>query len=150
MAQLQTVLPTQPVILFHLNLDGVNAGYDNKRFRRYLAEVEAGNVKIAGACRKTRSRSAKFDEVANPQWKRMGRLPGRASSTNAFARRRVSAKMSSLPMDVCVSLGLLLSELCDEPWHHRVITFNMRPQLHHVAGDTLWDKARSSKMDRQI
>ncbi|KAI4997898.1 hypothetical protein ZWY2020_053240 [Hordeum vulgare] len=28
----------------------VNAGYDNKRFRRYLAEVEAGNVKIAGAC----------------------------------------------------------------------------------------------------
>ncbi|KAI4981850.1 hypothetical protein ZWY2020_022342 [Hordeum vulgare] len=50
--------------------------------------------------------------------------------------------MSGLPMDVCVSLGLLLSELCDEPWRHRAITFSMRPQLHHVAGDTLWDKAQ--------
>ncbi|KAI4974080.1 hypothetical protein ZWY2020_042164 [Hordeum vulgare] len=50
--------------------------------------------------------------------------------------------MSGLPMDVCVSLGLLLSELCNEPWRHRVITFSMRPQLHHVVGDTLWDKAQ--------
>ncbi|KAE8787236.1 hypothetical protein D1007_38852 [Hordeum vulgare] len=65
-----------------------------------------------------------------------------ASSTTAFAVCDVSDSMSGLPMDACVSLGLLLSELCDEPWRHRVITFSMRPQLHHVAGDTLWDKAQ--------
>ncbi|KAM0844767.1 hypothetical protein ACQ4PT_056828 [Festuca glaucescens] len=48
--------------------------------------------------------------------------------------------MRGLPMDVCVALGLLLSELCDEPWRHRVITFSERPQLHHVKGKTLWEK----------
>ncbi|KAI4969734.1 hypothetical protein ZWY2020_000648 [Hordeum vulgare] len=104
------------------------AYYDNKRFRRYLAEVEAGNVKIAAGALLPHQilASAKFDaEVAN-------------------------LHMSGLPMDVCVSLGLLLSELCDEPWRHRVITFSMRPQLHHVAGDTLWDKAQFiQRMDWQ-
>jgi hypothetical protein len=50
--------------------------------------------------------------------------------------------MGGLPMDVCVALGLLLSELCDEPWRHRVITFSLWPQLHHVEGKTLWEKTR--------
>ncbi|KAK3134242.1 hypothetical protein QOZ80_6AG0546740 [Eleusine coracana subsp. coracana] len=50
--------------------------------------------------------------------------------------------MTGLPMDVCVALGLLLSELCDEPWHHRVITFSASPQLHLVSGNTLMEKAQ--------
>jgi hypothetical protein len=45
-------------------------------------------------------------------------------------------------MDVCVSLGLLLSELCDEPWRHRVITFSSRPQLHLIKGEKLSEKAK--------
>ncbi|KAE8801640.1 hypothetical protein D1007_22669 [Hordeum vulgare] len=66
-----------------------------------------------------------------------------ASSTTAFA-------VCDVPDSMSVSLGLLLSELCDEPWRHRVITFSMRPQLHHVAGDTLWDKAQFiQRMDWQ-
>jgi hypothetical protein len=61
---------------------------------------------------------------------------------NCLAVCDVSGSMSGLPMEVCVSLGLLLSELCDEPWHHRVITFSARPQLHLVSGNTLAEKAR--------
>jgi hypothetical protein len=45
-------------------------------------------------------------------------------------------------MDVCVSLGLLLSELCDEPWRHHVITFSSRPQLHLIKGEKLSEKAK--------
>jgi hypothetical protein len=41
-------------------------------------------------------------------------------------------------MDVSVALGLLVSELSDEPWHHWLITFSMRPQLHVISGDEPW------------
>uniref|UniRef100_A0A8I6Z8J3 Uncharacterized protein n=2 Tax=Hordeum vulgare subsp. vulgare TaxID=112509 RepID=A0A8I6Z8J3_HORVV len=131
------------------------AYYDNKRFRRYLAEVKAGNVKIAAGALLPHEilASAKFDpEVANLQWKRMvDDLLALGKLNNCLAVCDVSGSMSGLPMDVCVSLGLLLSELCDEPWRHRVITFSMRPQLHHVAGDTLWDKAQFiQRMDWQM
>jgi hypothetical protein len=61
---------------------------------------------------------------------------------NCLALCDVSGSMSGLPMEVCVALGLLLSELCDEPWHHRVITFSARPQLHLISGNALTEKAR--------
>ncbi|KAI5010411.1 hypothetical protein ZWY2020_012548 [Hordeum vulgare] len=94
----------------------VNAGYDNKRFRRYLAEVEAGNVKIAAGALLPHEilASAKFDaEVANLQWKRM--------------------------VDDLLAMGRL-NNCCQATC----------AQLHHVAGDTLWDKAQFiQRMDWQ-
>uniref|UniRef100_A0A453T418 TROVE domain-containing protein n=1 Tax=Aegilops tauschii subsp. strangulata TaxID=200361 RepID=A0A453T418_AEGTS len=120
--------------------------YDQARFARYLADVEAGKVKIAAGALLPHEilTSAYFDpEVANLQWKRtVDDLLALGKLNNCLAVCDVSGSMSGLPMDVCVSLGLLLSELCDEPWRHRVITFSMRPQLHHVVGDTLWEKAQ--------
>ncbi|KAK1613458.1 hypothetical protein QYE76_037131 [Lolium multiflorum] len=55
-----------------------------------------------------------------------------SGSARCCAMCDVSGSMWGEPMDVCVALGLLLSELCDEPWRHRVITFSNRPQLHHI------------------
>ncbi|CAN8247804.1 unnamed protein product [Cochlearia groenlandica] len=38
--------------------------------------------------------------------------------------------MTGTPMEVCVALGLLVSELNEEPWKGKVITFSKNPQLH--------------------
>ncbi|KAF7098448.1 hypothetical protein CFC21_100190 [Triticum aestivum] len=120
--------------------------YDQARFARYLADVEAGKVKIAAGALLPHEilTSAYFDpEVANLQWRRtVDDLLALGKLNNCLAVCDVSGSMSGHPMDVCVSLGLLLSELCDELWRHRVITFSAAPQLHHVVGDTLWEKAQ--------
>jgi hypothetical protein len=43
-------------------------------------------------------------------------------------------------MDMCVTLGLLVSELIDDLWCDHVITFSKLPELHRIADETLTDK----------
>ncbi|CAM0909106.1 unnamed protein product [Alopecurus aequalis] len=119
---------------------------DKERFKQYLADVKSGKVKIAagGLLPHEILASAYGDkEVAELQWKRMvDDLLAYGELNDCLAVCDVSGSMYGEPMDVCVALGLLLSELCDEPWRHRVITFSQRPQLHHIEGETLSEKTR--------
>lgn len=48
-------------------------------------------------------------------------------------------------MEVCVALGLLVSELSEEPWKGQVITFSENPQLHIIKGNTLKEKCEFVK-----
>ncbi|KAM0851188.1 hypothetical protein ACQ4PT_052586 [Festuca glaucescens] len=118
--------------------------HDHARFYQYLTDVKSGKVKIAagGLLPHEILASAQFDnEVAELQWQRtVDDLLAFGELNNCLAVCDVSGSMWGEPMDVCVALGLLLSELCDEPWRHRVITFSNRPQLHHIEGQTLRDK----------
>ncbi|GJN38979.1 hypothetical protein PR202_gb28067 [Eleusine coracana subsp. coracana] len=119
--------------------------HDAERFGLYLADVESGKAKIAaGALLPHEILESVGDGVADLQWERMVndlRALGKLNNCLAVCGD-VSGSMTGLPMDVCVALGLLLSELCDEPWHHRVITFSASPQLHLVSGNTLMEKAQ--------
>ncbi len=56
-----------------------------------------------------------------------------------------SGSMSGLPLEVCISLGLLIQELKspDDPWKNRVITFSEDPTWHIITGETLYDKVKS-------
>ena len=56
-----------------------------------------------------------------------------------------SGSMSGLPLEVCISLGLLIQELKspDDPWKNRIITFSEEPDWHIIKGDTLYDKVNS-------
>ncbi|MBA0600036.1 hypothetical protein Gorai_006235, partial [Gossypium raimondii] len=54
--------------------------------------------------------------------------------TNCIAVCDVSGSMFGIPMDVAVALELLVSELSEEPWKGKVITFSANPQLHLVKG----------------
>jgi hypothetical protein len=54
---------------------------------------------------------------------------------NAVAVVDVSGSMTcfnGLPMNVAISLGLLVSELATGPFQHRVITFDSQPRWHRV------------------
>jgi len=52
----------------------------------------------------------------------------------------VSGSMTGTPMEVCVALGLLISELSSEPWKGKVITFSKNPEFHLIKGDDLKSK----------
>jgi hypothetical protein len=81
------------------------------------------------------------DEVAELQWERMvGDLAKKGKLTNCIAVCDVSGSMEGTPMEVCVALGLLVSELSEEPWKGKVITFSENPELHLIEGDSLQAK----------
>ncbi|CAL5054084.1 unnamed protein product [Urochloa decumbens] len=119
--------------------------HDGERFEFYLADVEAGKAKIAAGALLPHeilaSVSVGGGGVADLQWERMvSDLRELGKLSNCIAICDVSGSMTGLPMDVCVALGLLVSELGDEPWRHRLITFSERPELHLITGEDLWEK----------
>ena len=51
-------------------------------------------------------------------------------------------------MEVAIALGLIVSELTDEPFKNKLITFSAEPRLHTVEGATLKERvANVSLMD---
>jgi hypothetical protein len=118
--------------------------HDANRFGLYLADVKTGKVKMAAGALLPHEilASVRYDaEVADLQWDRtVSDMRALGKLNNCIAISDVSGSMHGLPMDVSIALGLLISELSDEPWHHRLITFSERPQLHQITGESLLEK----------
>ena len=120
--------------------------HDEARFGKYLEDVEAGKAKIAaGALLPHEIAAAAYrgeaDAVSELQWRRMvDDLRKKGSLSNCIAVCDVSGSMTGTPMEVCVALGLLISDLSEEPWAGRVITFSESPEIHTIKGETLEDK----------
>lgn len=130
--------------------------HDGERFKQSLQDVEDGKKKIAAGAvlphEVLRDAVAKADEIPNVaelQWKRMVEdLSVSGKLSNCIAVCDVSGSMSGEPMEVCIALGLLVSELCEEPWKGSVITFSQKPQIHKVNGKSLAERYRSvERMD---
>ncbi|RZR93821.1 hypothetical protein BHM03_00022399 [Ensete ventricosum] len=118
--------------------------HDRERFTQYLDDVKKGKAKIAaGALLPHEIVADSGDEVAELQWKRMVEdLSKIGSLRNCIAVCDVSGSMNGTPMEVSVALGLLISELSEEPWKGRVITFSESPMLHRIEGESLLEKTR--------
>ncbi|KAJ1278190.1 hypothetical protein BS78_04G059800 [Paspalum vaginatum] len=120
--------------------------HDADRFNAYLADVKSGKKRIAAGALLPHEIIASLGGendggVADLQWQRMvDDMRALGKLTNCVAVCDVSGSMSGVPMDVCVALGLLVSELSDDPWRGRVITFSAMPELHRITGDTLSEK----------
>ncbi|KAG2262092.1 hypothetical protein Bca4012_013253 [Brassica carinata] len=125
--------------------------HDSERFREFLEDVKLGKQKMAagallphqiiGQLGYDESGSEVGAEVAELQWARMVEdLAKKGKMKNSLAVCDVSGSMSGIPMEVCVALGLLVSELNEEPWKGKVITFSEDPQLHLVTGSSLREK----------
>ncbi|XP_058772555.1 uncharacterized protein LOC131646564 [Vicia villosa] len=120
--------------------------HDKERFEKYLEDVKDGKTTIAaGALLPHEIIGSLGDgdggEVAELQWKRIvDDLLKKGKMTNCIAVCDVSGSMSGIPMEVSVALGLLVSELSEEPWKGKVITFSADPQLHLIEGDSLKSK----------
>lgn len=124
--------------------------HDSERFTKFLEDVKSGKAKIAAGALlpheiinqlEDDSGSVVGAEVAELQWARMvDDLAKKGKLKNSLAVCDVSGSMSGTPMEVCVALGLLVSELNEEPWKGKVITFSENPQLHVVTGSSLREK----------
>ncbi|KAM5571115.1 hypothetical protein ABKV19_011635 [Rosa sericea] len=120
--------------------------HDEERFKKYLEDVKAGKATIAAGALLPHEIIASLNdedggEVGELQWKRMVEdLVELGKLRNCMAVCDVSGSMEGTPMEVCVALGLLVSELSEEPWKGKVITFSQNPQLHLIQGDDLSSK----------
>ncbi|KAK9683678.1 hypothetical protein RND81_10G158200 [Saponaria officinalis] len=133
------------------NYKDVFLKHDEERFNKYLEDVKSGKAKIAaGALMPHEIVGAALKggddggEVSELQWKRMvDDLKGKDDNKleNCIGICDVSSSMEGTPMDVCLSLGILLSELSEEPWKGKVITFSENPELHMIRGSSLYEKA---------
>uniref|UniRef100_A0A0D9VCY4 TROVE domain-containing protein n=1 Tax=Leersia perrieri TaxID=77586 RepID=A0A0D9VCY4_9ORYZ len=151
----ESVVYTRVASVAMKNYKDLFAKHDGDRFNAYLADVKSGQNKIAAGALLPHEIIASLSDsdadisVADLQWQRMvDDMRAIGKLRNCLAVCDVSGSMSGLPMDVCVALGLLVSDLSDDPWRGRVITFSERPQLHRIAGETLSDKVKFiSSMD---
>ena len=122
--------------------------HDSERFKNYLNDVKSGKSTIAAGALLPHEIIKSLDQegggdVAELQWKRVvDDLMKKGKMKNCLAVCDVSGSMSGVPMEVCVALGLLVSELCEEPWKGKVLTFSAEPQLHWIEGDDLKSKTR--------
>ncbi|ESQ43482.1 hypothetical protein EUTSA_v10015490mg [Eutrema salsugineum] len=128
--------------------------HDEERFKKYLVDAELGNTKIAAGALFPHEIIGNLNgvdngQVAELQWKRIvDDLKEKGSLTNCIAISDVSGSMSGIPMEVSVALGLLVSELSEEPWRGKLITFSANPEMHLVKGDDLRSKTEFvRKMD---
>ncbi|KAJ9709956.1 hypothetical protein PVL29_001439 [Vitis rotundifolia] len=121
--------------------------HDEARFFEYLSSVRAGKAKIAaGALLPHEIISSLEDEdggqVAELQWQRMVEdVSKKGKLKNCIAICDVSGSMFGIPMEVSVALGILVSELSEDPWKGKVITFSETPELHMITGEDLRSKA---------
>jgi hypothetical protein len=86
------------------------------------------------------------DAAATVQWTQMPRpeLAGDAlvlCDVSGSMETRVSGDTTAL--DICLALGLLLSESLQGPFHNQVLTFTAQPQWHEVTGATLAERAEN-------
>ncbi|PIA64867.1 hypothetical protein AQUCO_00100380v1 [Aquilegia coerulea] len=121
--------------------------HDKERFSNHLKDVRLGKTKIAaGALLPHEILESLFGgtearEVAELQWRRMVEdLSVKGTLKNCMAICDVSGSMCGLPMQVCVALGLLVSQLSSGPWKNKLITFSRNPTLQIIKGDTLEQK----------
>ncbi|KAI3958103.1 hypothetical protein MKW98_020745 [Papaver atlanticum] len=123
---------------------------DKERFNKYLESVKQVKTKIAAGALLPHEILASLNhgncDVAELQWRRMvDDMSKIGILTNCLSISDVSRSMSGTPMEVSVALGLLISEMSQQPWKGKLITFSTDPQLHEIKGDDLKSKTEFIK-----
>ncbi|KWA83776.1 hypothetical protein WL29_20645 [Burkholderia ubonensis] len=130
-------------------LQSVFRSHDGERYDDFLEDVMAGRATMkAGVVfpHDIVKASDHDDAAATVQW---SQLPTPMLAGSALVLCDVSGSMdvrvsgSTSAMDVCIALGLLLSESLPEPFRNQVVTFTGTPHWHTVGGETLAERAAS-------
>lgn len=120
--------------------------HDKDRFEEYMEKVKEGKATIAAGALLPHEIIKSLEdgdggEVAELQWKRMvDDVAKKGTLKNCIAVCDVSGSMSGVPMEVSVALGVLVSELSNDPWKGKVITFSEHPTLQIISGNGLREK----------
>lgn len=136
----------------HKLLKKAFAKHQPERYSQYLAALKSGKdpkVKINTATLHPHELVAPYlshgglDETTEAQWTDMlAKLKAKGCFDSALAVCDVSGSMSGEPLQVAVSLGLVISEMTKAPFGGRIITFSSTPAWHIVQGQTLQEKVQ--------
>ncbi|KAH6807098.1 hypothetical protein C2S51_028206 [Perilla frutescens var. frutescens] len=128
--------------------------HEEERFKKFLERVKSGEAKIAAGALLPHQIITALDDidggqVAELQWKRMvDDMAKIGKLNNCLAICDVSGSMYGILVEISVALGMLVSELSEEPWKGKLITFSQNPKLQIVEGEILKAKKRFvSEMD---
>lgn len=124
---------------------------DQERFQDYLSQVASGEKKInTGVLFPYQMSSHYFrtneiDETIEIMWKDyVSKLKEKTSLKNIITVSDVSGSMQGTPMEVCVSLSLLVNEINKGGiFENKVISFHENPSLFTVQGETLRDRVKN-------
>jgi hypothetical protein len=123
-----------------------------EKYQEFLARVKAGQAKMnVGRLHPHEilapyiRRGATKDETIEAQWqtyvaehrKKLVGFP------NSLAMIDVSGSMSGQPLEVAVSLGLLIAECNVGAFHDKFLTFSSNPSLEELRGDSTHEKVRN-------
>lgn len=122
--------------------------HDKEIFKDILQKVKSGKANIprrggggVAPHQIIKSLDAKNEngaEVAELQWSRMVEdMSKKGKLTNCLAVTDVSASMGGFPMELSIALGLLVSELSEEPCKGKLITFSENPEIHLIEGEEI-------------
>lgn len=129
-------------------------------FEKYLHSVNEGEKKINASqlfphtiCQEyinDAKINPEIDQTLELQWKSLvNHVKSQLNSSlgKSLAICDVSGSMSGVPLQVCISLGLLIAELADDPFKDQVLTFHENPQFVNVGIGThsLRDKVKIMK-----
>ena len=121
---------------------------DSERFNSYISDVMDGKGKINASVLFPHQvlRSIEFTKssikAAQVQW---DALPNymEGSSERILPVCDVSGSMSGLPMDVCIALGMYISERNESIFKDAFITFSTTPSMEYVRGEYLYERIQS-------
>lgn len=127
--------------------------HDVTGYTEYLAKLKNGDTKINTTGLQPHELSRQYitgkeravEATVEAQWKTLvTKLMSAGLLDSALSIVDVSGSMSGVPMEVAITLGLILAEMQDGPWKGRMITFSADPAWHHVKGDTLFQKVHDA------
>ena len=128
--------------------------HDLERYQKYLEDLASKKTKINSTGLQPHELTTPFmsggspdnEETLQEQWNDMiQKLRETTSLGSMLALCDVSGSMDGQPMEVCIALGLVVSELAEGPFKDMVLTFETNPHLIKIASKKLRDRVRELK-----
>ncbi|KAM7479124.1 hypothetical protein LguiA_027337 [Lonicera macranthoides] len=137
--------------VYQSNYWKIFSGDDNERFRLYLDIAHiyhnrgtAGYVpqEIVASLNDKHS----DDEIVELEWHKLVEdLSKKGQRGNCIGICNVSERMKDSQIDFSIAMGLIISELNEEPWKGKVVTYGPNPELRKVEGHNLRSKVNFMK-----
>ena len=129
------------------------ARHDEAGFKAFLDAVKSGAktikagqldvhqmVKAILASNNNRSLISDEESVIEAQWIEKMKTINRLD--NCLAVVDVSGSMAGTPMEVSIAMGMVVAEKSSGAFKDVLITFESRPKLHQIKGETLTERVR--------
>lgn len=128
--------------------------HDQAGFNKWLRQLKAGEkgvkVQVSQLFPHTVAekylRNGDYDELTEQQWKALVDSTVKSGSFNrSLVIADTSSSMTGIPMNVAISLGILITNSIKGIFHNKIINFSTEPSFHTLSGSSLHDDVQILK-----